>query len=75
MENTKKNFIKKYKNLKEWRKKRQSVLRLKKTISTVSRCVRLAYRAAMSFAIASIGAFVGNALYDSIMELRREERN
>ena len=75
MENTKKNFIKKYKNLKEWREKRQSVLRLKKTISTVSRCIRLASRAVMSFVIASIGAFVGNALYDLIMELKREEGN
>jgi hypothetical protein len=74
MKNIKKNFIKRYKNLKEWRKKRQLELRLKKTISTVSRSVRLAYRTAMSFAIASIGTFVGNALYESIMKLREERK-
>ena len=74
MKNIKKNFIKKYKNLKEWKKERQLKLRLKKTIRTVSRSIRLSCRTAMSLAVASIGTFVGNALYESIMKLREERK-
>lgn len=73
MKNIKKNFIKKYKNLKEWKKERQVLKKRRKNI-TLKKMLQLACRTAMSLAVASIGTFVGNALYESIMELREERK-
>ena len=72
MKNIKKNFIKKrYINLKEWKRRRALKKRRKNIMSGM---LQLACRTALSLAVASIGAFVGNALYESIMELREERK-
>lgn len=68
MKKYKKNFIKRYENLKEWKKRRAK----KRRKNIMLGMLQLACRAALSFTVASIGTFVGNALYESVMELRGE---
>jgi hypothetical protein len=70
MKNIKKNFnfIKRYSNLKEW-KKRRALKKRRKNI--MLEMLQLACRTALSFTVSSLGIFVGNALYEEL-KLRGE---